>query len=150
LQQGIKSKLYVLHWLEKYSTRRLTQSIGETIFNHMVELSSSALDSVFHALSDGTRRAILRDITAEGKSVGEIAKPYRMSLAAVSKHVQVLERADLVERERRGQFQIVRLNPKSLRAAQDWLAFYENFWTERLDALQAHLERPEPAAREKD
>jgi DNA-binding transcriptional ArsR family regulator len=109
----------------------------------MVELSSSALDSVFHALSDGTRRAILRDLNGEGKSVGELAKPYRMSLAAVSKHVQVLERAELVERERRGQFQIVRLNPKSLRAAQDWLAFYEAFWTERLDALQTHLERPE-------
>jgi DNA-binding transcriptional ArsR family regulator len=112
----------------------------------MVELSNSALDSVFHALSDATRRAILRDVGVEGKAVGELAKPYRMSLAAVSKHVQVLERATLVKRERRGQFQIVRLNPKSLRAAQDWLAFYETFWTVQLDALQAHLERvDEPA-----
>jgi len=116
----------------------------------MVELSNRALDSVFHALSDATRRAILRDCGVEGKAVGELAKPYRMSLAAVSKHVQVLERAELVARERRGQFQIVRLNPKSLRAAQDWLAFYETFWTERLDALQSHLERPEEAGQEKD
>ena len=107
----------------------------------MVELSTSALDSVFHALSDGTRRAILRDLLVEGKSVGELAKPYEMSLAAVSKHVQVLERAELVERQRRGQFQIVRLKPKSLRAAQDWLAFYETFWRDQLDSLQAHLEK---------
>jgi len=112
----------------------------------MVELSTSALDSVFHALSDGTRRAILRDLLVEGKSVGELAKPYEMSLAAVSKHVQVLERAELVERQRRGQFQIVRLKPKSLRAAQDWLAFYETFWTARLDALQTHLEQADEPA----
>ena len=123
------------------------------IFNHMVELSSSALDSVFHALSDSTRRAILRDLTLEGKSVGEIAKPYEMSLAAVSKHVQVLERAELVERQRRGQFQIVRLKPKNLGAAQAWLSFYETFWSARLDALQAMLETQpeqagEPAKRE--
>lgn len=109
----------------------------------MVESSTASLDSVFHALSDATRRAILRDLLVEGKSVGELAKPYEMSLAAVSKHVQVLERAELVERKRRGQFQIVRLKPKSLQAAQDWLAFYETFWTAQLDALQTHLERAE-------
>jgi len=79
--------------------------------------------------------------------VGEIARPYEMSLAAVSKHVQVLERAELVERQRRGQFQIVRLKPQNLRAAQDWLAFYENFWSARLDRLQTMLEtQPEQAA----
>lgn len=79
--------------------------------------------------------------------MGEIARPYEMSLAAVSKHVQVLERAELVERQRRGQFQIVRLKPKNLRAAQDWLAFYENFWSAGLDRLQAVLEtQPEQAA----
>jgi len=109
----------------------------------MVESSPASLDTVFHALSDATRRAILRDVARRERSVGEIAKPYSMSLAAVSKHLQVLERAELIERERRGQFQIVRLKPQSLRAAQDWLAFYETFWTARLDALQAHLEQAE-------
>ena len=84
---------------------------------------------------------------AHTKPVGELAKPYAMSLAAVSKHVQVLERAELVERERRGQFQIVRLKPQSLRAAQDWLAFYETFWTAQLDALQTHLEQGEDPAK---
>src|SRR3984957_16295867 len=108
----------------------------------MVE-QAAILDSVFHALSDSTRRAILRDLQGAEKAVGELARPYRMSLAAVSKHVQVLERAELVQRERRGQFQIVRLKPQNLRAAQDWLAFYETFWNDHLDSLQTYLEQAE-------
>jgi DNA-binding transcriptional ArsR family regulator len=106
----------------------------------MVESSVAALDSVFHALSDATRRAILRDVTLEAKTVGEIAEPYSMSLAAVSKHLQVLERAELIRREKKGNYRMVRLNADALRAAQDWLAYYETFWTERMDALQSYLE----------
>ncbi len=102
---------------------------------------------MFHALSDATRRAILRDLTLADKTVGEIAKPYPMSLAAVSKHLQVLERAELIRRERRGNFQVVHLKAESLRAAQDWLAYYENFWTAQLDALQLHLEQAEEPAK---
>ncbi|HEV2645476.1 MAG TPA: metalloregulator ArsR/SmtB family transcription factor [Acidobacteriaceae bacterium] len=114
------------------------------IFNHMVEQRKSvvALDSVFHALADATRRAILRDITRREKTVGEIAEPYAMSLAAVSKHLDVLERASLIRRERRGSCRMVRLNPKPLEAAQSWLAFYEKFWETNLDALQQLLEDP--------
>jgi DNA-binding transcriptional ArsR family regulator len=121
----------------------------------MVEQSAATLDAVFHALADSTRRGILRDLSNaqqdgsqdEGKAIGELALPYRMSLAAVSKHVQVLERARLVERRRRGQFQIVRLKPETLRTAQDWLSFYETFWTTRLDALEAFLQTsPAPGA----
>jgi DNA-binding transcriptional ArsR family regulator len=121
----------------------------------MVELSiadrqPAALDQVFHALSDATRRAILRDITRGEKTVGEIAGPYAMSLAAVSKHLDVLERASLIRRERQGACRLVRLNPQPLAAAQDWLAFYEQFWSDNLDRLQEFLERstepaPEPA-----
>ena len=107
--------------------------------------AATALDAIFHALADGTRRAILRDLGhtatyAQGKTVGELAKPYRMSLAAVSKHLQVLERAQLVERERQGQFQRVRLRPGTLRTAQEWLSFYETFWSASLDRMQAALE----------
>lgn len=105
-----------------------------------------ALDSVFHALADSTRRAILREVTRREMTVGEIAQPYAMSLAAVSKHLDVLERASLIRRERRGSCRMVRLNPKPLRAAQDWLAYYERFWSENLDALQAHLESTEPSS----
>ena len=106
----------------------------------MVKSNAVRLDEVFHALSDSTRRAILRDVSKEAKTVGEVARPYRMSLAAVSKHLKVLESAELIARERRGSFQIVRLNAKSLRPAEDWLAFYEKFWNEQIDALQSYLE----------
>ena len=75
--------------------------------------------------------------------MGEIAKPYRMSLAAVSKHLKVLESADLIARERRGSFQIVRLNAAAMKPAEEWLAYYETFWNRQLDALQNLLEGEE-------
>jgi DNA-binding transcriptional ArsR family regulator len=109
----------------------------------MVKSNAVRLDSIFHALSDSTRRSILRDVSAKEKTVGEVAKPYAMSLAAVSKHLKVLEEAELIARERRGNFQIVRLNAKSLRPAEEWLAFYEKFWSEKIDSLQRYLEEGE-------
>jgi DNA-binding transcriptional ArsR family regulator len=109
----------------------------------MVNSNTARLDSIFHALSDPTRRAILRDISRRDKTVGEIAMPYRMSLAAVSKHLKVLETAELVARERRGNFQIVRLNARNLKPAEEWLAYYETFWNRQLDALQTYLEGDE-------
>jgi DNA-binding transcriptional ArsR family regulator len=112
----------------------------------MVESSQAALDSIFHALADATRRAILRDITRREKTVGELAEPYPISLAAVSKHLDVLERASLIRRERRGSCRMVRLNPNRLQAAQDWLAYYERFWKTNLDRLQEYLESTEPPA----
>lgn len=109
----------------------------------MVKNSAARLDSIFHALSDTTRRSILRDVAAKERTVGEVAKPYRMSLAAVSKHLNVLESAELIARERRGSFQIVRLKAQNLRPAEEWLAWYEKFWNQRLDALQSYLEGEE-------
>jgi DNA-binding transcriptional ArsR family regulator len=106
----------------------------------MVESSIAALDSVFHALSDATRRAILRDVTQEAKTVSEIAEPYTMSLAAVSKHLQVLERAELIRRERRGNYRMVRLNADTLRVVDDWLQDYESFWRGSLQSLKEHVE----------
>jgi len=109
----------------------------------MVNSSAVRLDSIFHALADSTRRAILRDVARQEKTVGEIARPYAMSLAAVSKHVKVLEAAELIARERRGKFQIVRLRAINLRPAEEWLAYYETFWNAKLDALQTQLEGEE-------
>ena len=109
----------------------------------MVESNALQLDSIFHALSDATRRAILRDIAESEKTVTEIARPYPVSLAAVSKHLKVLEAAELVERRKRGSYQMVRLNAKTLRSAEEWLAYYEKFWTRQLDALQTYLEKGE-------
>jgi DNA-binding transcriptional ArsR family regulator len=102
-----------------------------------------ALDSIFHALSDSTRRSILRSVAAGEQSVTEIARPYPMSLAAVSKHLKVLEKARLIRRERRGSFQIVRINAMPMMEAKQWLTYYERFWNERLDALESLLEEEE-------
>ena len=107
----------------------------------MVESSPAALDHVFHALADSTRRAILRDVAAGSKTVGDLAQPHAMSLAAVSKHLDVLERSSLIRRERHGKQRIVSLNPHPLETAQDWLAFYQQFWSDRLDRLQTTLEK---------
>jgi DNA-binding transcriptional ArsR family regulator len=106
-----------------------------------VSTASSRLDAVFHALSDSTRRSILRDVCHREKTVGEIAVPYQISLAAVSKHLKVLERAGLVRREKRGSFQYVQTNAKPMQEAEQWLAYYEQFWDDRLDLLQKHLSK---------
>jgi DNA-binding transcriptional ArsR family regulator len=96
---------------------------------------TARLDGVFHALSDPTRRAILRDVAPREKSVGEIAHPYRVSLAAISKHLKVLEKARLIHREKRGSFQFVRINAAPMKEAERWLSYYEKFWNQQLDAL---------------
>lgn len=106
----------------------------------MVKSNTARLDSVFHALADPTRRAILRDVSAGEKTVSEVARPYPLTLAAVSKHLNVLESAELIARERRGSFQIVRLKAQRLREAEEWIAYYQRFWTERLDLMVKFLE----------
>ena len=105
----------------------------------MVELQAPALDTVFHALGDATRRRMLRDLAGGERTVGQLAEPFAMSLAAASKHVKALETAGLLRREVRGRTHWCRLDPGPLAAAQDWLAFYERFWTGRLDALERLL-----------
>ncbi len=109
----------------------------------MVKSNSANLDVVFHALSDPTRRSILHGLAHGQKTVGKLAKPYSMSLAAVSKHLNVLQTANLVSREKQGSFQIVRLNAEPLKSVENWLAYYEQFWAGRLDALQHLIEGEE-------
>lgn len=106
----------------------------------MVKSQTNDLDLVFHALSDSTRRSILRGIARRQKTVSEIARPYNMSLAAVSKHLKVLENARLIERRKEGSFQIVRLNADALKSAERWISYYQQFWSIRLEALQNLLE----------
>jgi DNA-binding transcriptional ArsR family regulator len=107
----------------------------------MVPSPNPALDRVFHALADGTRRRILERIADESLTVSEIARPFRISLAAVSKHLQVLERAGLVHRRREGTAYWLSLNAEALLRADEWLAHYRRFWEQRLDALQQLLEK---------
>jgi DNA-binding transcriptional ArsR family regulator len=106
----------------------------------MVKSEVLELNLIFHALSDATRRAILRGIAKKNKTVSQIAEPFRMSLAAVSKHLKVLERARLIERRKEGSFQIVSLKPEALKTADHWISFYEQFWGDRLEALKDLLE----------
>ncbi len=115
----------------------------------MVEYQSDStnpqLDSVFRALADPTRRQLLRRLAQREHTVGELAAPLRMSLAAASKHVKALERAGLIRRTVKGREHHCRLEARALAAAHHWLQFYEQFWSERLDALEALLsEEPKP------
>ena len=117
----------------------MTIGVSRIILNHMVEESADTLSAVFRALGDPTRREMLRRLSAGERSVGELAKPFRMSLAAASKHVKVLERAGLVRRTVRGRTHHCRLDAARLADAQKWIAFYQRFWNERLDALDTLL-----------
>jgi DNA-binding transcriptional ArsR family regulator len=112
----------------------------------MVSHSSAFLDGVFHALADPTRRAMLRRLALGERNIGELAAPYRMSFAAASKHVRVLESAGLVRRRIEGRRHICRIALSPLAKAEEWLRFYERFWTERLDALDALLKAEDRAA----
>ncbi|MET0283742.1 MAG: metalloregulator ArsR/SmtB family transcription factor [Polyangiales bacterium] len=107
----------------------------------MVESRQAQLDLIFHALSDPTRRAIVQSLTRRERSVSELAEPFGISLAAVSKHVKVLERARLVQRERRGSFSYLRLRSDSLLTAQQWIDKHRTLWDERLDNLKNLLEK---------
>jgi len=109
------------------------------IFNHMVELQTSRLDTVFHALADSTRRRMLGDLSGGERTVSQLAEPFAISLAAASKHIKVLEQAGLLRREIRGRTHVCRLDPGPLASAHQWLGIYERFWTDRLDVLDRLL-----------
>jgi DNA-binding transcriptional ArsR family regulator len=105
----------------------------------MVELSAPQLNSVFHALSDPTRRRMLLELSAGERTVSQLAEPFTISLAAASKHIKVLESAGMIRREVRGRAHLCRLEPGPLASAREWLNFYERFWTNRLDVLDRLL-----------
>ncbi|MCF2515685.1 metalloregulator ArsR/SmtB family transcription factor [Sphingomonas sp. G124] len=105
----------------------------------MVELDSPQLDTVFHALGDATRRQMLRELADGERSVGELAQPFAISLAAASKHIRALEGAGLIRREIRGRTHICRLEPAPLAGVSQWLSYYHRFWTDRLDILERLL-----------
>ena len=102
-------------------------------------VASDPLSSVFFALADPTRRAILARLMDGPATIGELAAPFHLSLATVSRHITLLEQAGLVAKERNAQWRTVHLEPAQLRAADDWLAPYRAFFEQRFDALEAHL-----------
>ncbi|HET9680036.1 MAG TPA: metalloregulator ArsR/SmtB family transcription factor [Gammaproteobacteria bacterium] len=104
----------------------------------MVELELQ-LNDVFRALSDPTRRAMLRSMAEAPRTVGELAAPFDISLAGASKHIQMLERANLIQRDVQGRVHTCRLNAHPLHAGAEWLRHYEHFWNTKLDALETIL-----------
>ena len=105
----------------------------------MANIKSQKLDRTFQALADPTRRAILARVAGGERNVTELAEPFDMSLAAVSKHLKVLERAGLVARAREGRVHNLRLEAGPLKEAAMWIAFYQQFWTGQLDSLGEFL-----------
>lgn len=115
-------------------------------------MTPDPLSSVFAALADPTRRAILARLTAGEASVSELAAPFAMSLPAVSKHLKVLERAGLIARGRRAQWRPCRLEATPLRQASGWLEAYRPYWDERFDRLDDYLRdlRADPESHPKE
>jgi DNA-binding transcriptional ArsR family regulator len=104
----------------------------------MVEYTYN-LDSIFGSLSDPTRRDILRRISEHNMSVGQVAKHYAISFAGVAKHLDVLERAGLIRKTRKGKEQIVSIDPRALANANEYLESYRQIWEQRLDSLEKLL-----------
>ena len=97
------------------------------------------LSATFAALADPTRRAILARLALGETSVTELAKPFEMSLPAVSKHLKVLERAGLIARGREAQWRPCRIEANALKDVDDWLERYRRLWEQRLDRLEDYL-----------
>lgn len=104
---------------------------------------SRRLDSTFAALADPTRRAILARLAKGEATVGELARPFRMTRPAISKHLRVLEHAGLIQREKDGRLSRCTLNASPMKNAAEWVERYRSFWEGRLDALAHYLEREE-------
>lgn len=104
----------------------------------MVEYALN-LDFVFGSLADATRRDILKRVAKKELSIGEIAGHYKLSFAAISKHLKVLEKARLIIKRRQGKEQIVMANPLTIKTADDYLRHYEQIWNQRFDRLEMLL-----------
>lgn len=102
-------------------------------------MHATDLNLAFAALADPTRRAIVARLASGETTVKELAKPFAISLPAISRHLRVLESANLIRQQRQGQFRRCRLHPEGLKTATEWLEFYRRFWGESFDKLDEHL-----------
>jgi len=100
-----------------------------------------SLDTIFAALADPTRRAILSMLLEDDMAVTDVAEPFEISLAAISKHLTILTRAGLIQQEKRGRLKWCKLDPDALRAASVWMQGFGQFEPVNLDAFEAFLER---------
>lgn len=110
-------------------------------------MTPDSLSMTFSALADPTRRAILERLRTGTATVGELAEPFAISLPAISKHLRVLEKAALINRENEAQWRLCSLAPEPLREVDGWLSRYREFWEQSLDQLGEYLNR---ATREED
>lgn len=114
-------------------------------------MSTDRLSSIFSALADPTRRAIVARLASGEASVGELSQPFRMSKPAISKHLKVLERAGLIAKSREAQWRLCRLEAAPLREVADWMEPYRRYWDESFGRLDEHLRRmKQEQAREKE
>lgn len=97
------------------------------------------LSTVLSALADPTRRGILARLATGEATVSELAEPYDMSMAAISKHLKVLEKAGLIEHDQKAQYRPRRLTPEPLKEVDDWLSAYRRLWEDRFDRLENYL-----------
>ena len=107
----------------------------------MIEYNDKHLDATFSALSDPTRRAILARLALQDLTVTEIAEPYEMSLAAVSKHIGVLAKARLVSQHKQGRIRRCQLEPEALKTVATWIEHYQKFWQGNLQSLENYMEK---------
>jgi DNA-binding transcriptional ArsR family regulator len=116
----------------------------------MVKYSAKTLDRTFGALADPTRRRILAQLATGDRCVTDLARPYAMSLPAISKHLRVLEKAGLLRRRRLGRVHEMKLMAQPLREASQWVQEYRKFWEGSLDRLEAYLEKTKENTRKKE
>lgn len=109
------------------------------ILNHMVNNTQQQLDLAFGALAHPIRRGILARLATGEATVSELAKPFKVSAPAISKHMRILEDAGLLSRRKQGREHRCRLEAKRLRVAESWIERHRKFWNERLDALERYL-----------
>ena len=126
------------------------QIASKRIFNHSVDdrsafgisqIMATSLDLIFSALSDPTRRQILTLLLEDDMAVTDVAEPFEMSLAAISKHLSVLSNAGLIQQERRGRVKWCKLDPDAMQAAWAWMQGFGHFNPLDLDGLEAYIEK---------
>ena len=115
-----------------------------------MQTSTDRLSSIFSALADPTRRAILARLATGEASVGELAQPFQMSQPAISKHLKVLERAGLIAKTREAQWRLCRLEGAPLREVSEWMEPYRRFWDESFSRLDDHLRHLQEAKEQND
>ena len=122
--------------------------IVNQMVNYNSRFDSMRLDTVFSALSDPTRRAILERVGRGELTVNEIAAPFPISLPAISRHLKVLERAGLIDSRNDGRMNRVRVRPSALDEASTWITGYEQFWQTQFASLDRYLAASDPSSQE--